>query len=271
MYQSITARTSNKKGVRFYLFFGALLCALCFLAVFIPSPAPIHAHAEDGQRLSSYTTYYNADDKGRTKNIRLACKRIHGITVQPYGEFSFNQTVGKRTRAAGFQDAKIILDGEFVLGVGGGVCQVSTTLYNAVLLAGLTVTESHPHSLSVSYVPPSRDAMVSSSSDLRFFNCLSSPIRLSATAEDGALKIAVYGKSEGGRYEIISYITEEIPPPEPIVKVGKEEKILRREKQGIKSEAYLERYVGNALIERKRLRRDNYAAVQGIIVKKIAR
>ena len=271
MYQSTIKRTSNKKGVLFYLLLGALLCALFFSSLFTLNRPCLRACALEIQKLSSYTTYYNAEDKGRTKNIQLACKRINGITIQSYGEFSFNKTVGKRTRAAGFQDAKIILDGEFVMGVGGGVCQVSTTLYNAVLLAGLTVTESHAHSLAVSYVPPSRDAMVSSHSDLCFYNCLSSPVRLSAKAEDGALKITVYGKNEGDRYEIISYVTEEIPPPEPIIKEGKEEKILRREKQGLKSESYLERYVGNALIERKRLRKDHYAAVQGIIVKKIAR
>ena len=261
-------RTSQKRGVLFYKMISGMIAAFLFLP--FPMSKMRQATAAERERLSSYTTYYNAEDKGRTKNIQLACKRIHGITVQPYGEFSFNKTVGKRTKAAGFQDAKIILDGEFVLGIGGGVCQVSTTLYNAALLAGLTVTESHPHSLAVSYVPPSRDAMVSSTSDLCFFNPHTEPIRITASAVDGTLKICVYGQKQGGRYEIISYVTQELPPPEPIVKIGAEEKILRREKTGIKSEAYLERYVGNALVERKRLRKDTYAPVQGIIVKKIA-
>ncbi len=269
MYSRNTTRTSKRKGVRFYFLLCAQLCVL-FFAAFITPPTPLQAYAAEMEKLSSYTTYYNEEDKGRTKNIQLACKRIDGIILQAYGEFSFNQTVGKRTRSAGFQDAKIIIDGEFVVGVGGGVCQVSSTLYNAVLLAGLTVTESHPHSLPVSYVPPSRDAMVSSNSDLCVFNVFSTPVRLRAKAENGALKISVYGKNGGGRYEIISYITEEIPPPKPIVREGKEDKILRREKSGLKSESYLERYVGDVLIGRKRLRKDSYAAQQGIIIKKIA-
>ena len=269
MNVSTNQRTSNLRGVCFSFFvivFSSLFLLSC---LFFLSPQPRVVGFAVGKPLASYTTYYNPDDKGRSSNIQLACKRIHGVTVQPYGEFSFNKTVGKRTRSAGFQDAKIIIDGEFVIGVGGGVCQVSTTLYNAALLAGLKITESHPHSLSVSYVPPSRDAMVSSESDFSFFNPLSAPIRLTATAADGVLKISIFGENDGGRYEIISYVTQEIPPPEPIIRAGNEDKIVRREKQGIKSEAYLEKYVGNALIARKRLRKDTYAPVQGIIVKKM--
>lgn len=260
-------QTSQKRGVLFYKIIYAVICGVFLCILLLPQPIKT-ARAVGAEKLSSYTTYYNAEDRGRTNNIQLACKRIHGISIQPYGEFSFNQTVGKRTKATGFQDAKIILDGEFVLGVGGGVCQVSTTLYNAVLLAGLTVTECHSHSLSVSYVPPSRDAMVSSNSDLRFFNPLSFPVRLTASAKDGTLQICVFGEKTGDRYEIISYVTQEIAPPKPIIQRGEEDKILRKEKAGLKSEAYLQRYVSNVLVERNCIRKDTYAAVQGIIVKK---
>ena len=91
------------------------------------------------EKISSYTTYFNAEDRGRCENIAIASTLIDGVTIQPYGKFSFNQTVGRRTVEAGFQQAKIIVDGEYVLGVGGGVCQVSTTLYNAALKSGLRV------------------------------------------------------------------------------------------------------------------------------------
>lgn len=220
--------------------------------------------------LSSYTTYFNASDKGRSENIAIAAGLIDGITVQAFGEFSFNQTVGRRTAAAGFKQAKIIVNGEYVLGVGGGVCQVSTTLYNAALKSGLEVEEYHPHSLQVSYVSPSRDAMVSTQSDLKLYNPYASPVRLSAKVFDGGIKIAVFGKSEGDRYEITTNILGEIPPPPPIVKEGETEEILRSPKNGIKSEAYLERYRGEKLLSRKRLRIDEYRPTQGIIAKKIA-
>lgn len=221
------------------------------------------------EKLSEFTTYYNEKDVGRCENIKIATSLIDGVTVQPYGEFSFNATVGRRTEEAGFQQAKIIVNGEYVLGVGGGVCQVSTTLYNAVLLAGLEITESRPHSLCVSYVSPSRDAMVSTYSDLKFFNPSAHAVYLSAKVFYGGVRIRFYGKKEGDRYEIVSKILEEIPPPPVIVKEGEKEEVIRAEKVGVKSESYLERYKGTTLLSRKRIRVDEYRPVQGIIVKKI--
>ena len=221
------------------------------------------------EKISSYTTYFNAEDRGRCENIAIASTLIDGVTIQPYGKFSFNQTVGRRTVEAGFQQAKIIVDGEYVLGVGGGVCQVSTTLYNAALKSGLRVLEYHPHSLRVGYVPPSRDAMVSTSCDLQLYNPRSFPVYLSLTIFENSLRATFYGRNDGYRYEIISKILEEIPPPIPIVKEGEQEGILRKEQKGLKSEAYLECYQGNALCFRKLLRKDEYRPIQGIIVKKM--
>ena len=222
------------------------------------------------ERLSGYTTYYSQKDAGRCANIQIAAALVDGITLQPYGEFSFNATVGRRTAESGFQQAKIIVNGEYVQGVGGGVCQVSTTLYNAALLSGLTVTEYHPHSLQVGYVAPSRDAMVSTHSDLKLFNPKSSAVYLSAKTFDGGIKVCFYGKDEGDRYEIISKTLASLPPPQPIVKAGEKEEILREEKWGVQSEAYIERYRGGVLLSRKRLRKDEYRPVQAIVAKKIA-
>ena len=223
-------------------------------------------------KYASYTTYFNAEERGRTQNIAIAAALIDGITLQAYGEFSFNQTVGRRTQEAGFQQAKIIVNGEYVLGVGGGVCQVSTTLYNAALKAGLEVTEFHPHSLRVSYVPPSRDAMVSSQSDLKLYNPYAYSVRLQTEVNSGSLRVCFYAQTDSvkmfDRFEISSYVLEEISPPPPIVKDGEKEEILRSPKNGIKSEAYLERYHGDSLLYRKRLRIDEYRPVQGILVKK---
>ena len=220
------------------------------------------------EKISSYTTYFNAGDRGRCENIEIAASLIDGIAIQPYGEFSFNKTVGRRTAEAGFRQAKIIVQGEYVLGVGGGVCQVSTTLYNAALKSGLNVIEYHPHSLRVGYVDPSRDAMVSSESDLQLYNPHSFPVYLSAEVFGNGLRVGFYGKNEGYRYEIISNMLEEVPPPAPIVKEGDKEGVLRNAQNGVKSEAYLERYKGNTLLSRKRIRTDEYRPIQGIIVKK---
>ncbi len=222
------------------------------------------------EKISSYTTYYDQADGGRSKNIAIAASLVHGVTVQAYGEFSFNATVGKRTEEAGFQQAKIIVNGEYVSGVGGGVCQVSTTLYNAALKGGLEVSEYHPHSLRVGYIPPSRDAMVSTGSDLKLFNPHAYPVYLSAEVFQGGLRVAFFGKNEGYRYELSSNILAEIPPPEPIVKEGDKDEIIRSPKNGVRSEAYLECYRGEQLLFRKRLRVDEYRPIQAIVAKKIA-
>ena len=221
--------------------------------------------------LASFCTYFNQNEGGRCENIALASRLIDGLAIQPYGEFSFNQTVGKRTADAGFKIAKIIQNGEYKTGVGGGVCQVSTTLYNAVLLSGLTVTEYHPHSLAVGYVSPSRDAMVSSQSDFKVYNPYSFPVKLRLEAKGGVLTVTLYGLNAPSplwKYKIVSRTIEEIAPPEVEIREGEEEEIVRCERSGVKSEAYLERYERGVLVGRKLLRKDSYLPIQGIIVKK---
>lgn len=224
-------------------------------------------------QIGYFSTWFNQNERGRCENIALASSFIDGITVQPYGEFSFNQTVGRRTAKAGFRNAKIIQNGEYVAGIGGGVCQVSTTLYNVALLSGLTVTEFHAHSLAVSYVAPSRDAMVSSNSDFRFYNPYPYPVRIRIKAKNGDLTATVYGLNASSEnraeYKISSRVLAEIPPPEPEERTGEKEEILRKAKNGIKSECYLERYEKGALVSRKLLRKDLYSPIREIIVKKV--
>ena len=104
-------------------------------------------------RASFYTSYPSSTAE-RKHNIILASKSIDNTFIDVGGEFSFNLVVGDRTEKRGYKKSKIIINGDFADGIGGGVCQVSTTLYNAVLLAGLEIIEYHPHSLPVSYVAP---------------------------------------------------------------------------------------------------------------------
>lgn len=262
----INNRTAVLKGTAVLLFW--------IISVFLQGFSCFYGRCEEFSwtALASFSTYYNPKEGGRCENIALASSLIDGATIQPYGEFSFNQTVGKRTKELGFKGAKVIQNGEYKMGVGGGVCQVSTTLYNAALLSGLTVTEFHPHSLAVGYVEPSRDAMVSGQSDFCLYNPYSFPIRLRLKAKSGALTVCIYGLNAPKsftQYKIVSRVVEEIAPPEAEIREGEGEEILRSEKSGIKSEAYLERYDRGILVSRKLLRKDVYAPIRGIIVKKI--
>ena len=161
-------------------------------------------------RLSAYTTYFVCENTPRVSNIKLAGEKISGCVLSPGESFSFNSRVGARTEANGFKKAKIIEDGRFVYGTGGGVCQVSTTLYNAALLAGLKVTEYHPHSLSVNYVRPSRDAMVSGSySDLKFCNTTNCPVYIRVLTGLYYVRCEMYGLSDGAKYSLSSVVTGE--------------------------------------------------------------
>ena len=218
---------------------------------------------ERTQKLASFTTFFDQSNAPRTHNIALAASRIAGTVLNPGEEFSFNQTVGERTEQNGFAVAAVIEAGEFVPGVGGGVCQASTTLFGAALRAGLKITESRAHSLSVGYVPPSLDAMVSSSSDLRFFNPYDFPVYLLGATSGGSVTFSFYGMPDGKRYETESVVLSKIQPPEPEIVEG-ERGILKREKEGIKSESFLLVYgEGGKLISRTRIRKDCYAAVRG--------
>ena len=219
------------------------------------------------QRLARFTTYFDGEKSARVHNISLACGRIAGTVLAPGETLSFNDVVGERTRENGFQDAAVILNGEFVQGTGGGVCQVSTTLMGAAVRAGLVIRESHPHSLSVGYVQPSQDAMVSRYSDLKLRNPYAFPVYFLGKTAGSSITFEIFGAPDGKRYDIESCVLEYIDPPPAEVRQGEENRTVRAEKQGLRSESYLVTYAADgSVISRKLLRRDSYAAVQGIYV-----
>lgn len=219
---------------------------------------------ERTQMLSSYTTRFEASNESRVHNIRLAASKLAGAVVEPHAEFSFNKRVGKRNEENGFKESVVIFDGEFVKGVGGGVCQLSTTLFNAALRAGMRVTESRNHSLSVAYVPPSLDAMVSEYSDLKFVNPFDTPVYLNAIVRGGSVTVECFGLPDGYRYKTESVVLYRLSPPPAEIVGGEEEKVLRAGKEGVASESYLLVYDKKGkLVKRELLRRDNYAVVRG--------
>lgn len=147
--------------------------------------------------IASYTTYFDPNLAGRTVNIRLAAKALDKVVIKPGKTFSFNNTVGPRTVEKGYQEAIIIENGAFVPGLGGGVCQVSSTLYNVVLMANLKVTERTKHSLPVTYVPPGKDATVAYPDiDLKFVNNSGGYLFIRTKVASSSLTIDMYGKSQ---------------------------------------------------------------------------
>ncbi len=216
-------------------------------------------------KLYSFTTFFDANNTDRSGNIRLAAEKINGCAVESGGEFSFNKTVGARTEESGFKPAKIIEDGKFVMGYGGGVCQVSTTLYNAALLSGLDIVEYHPHSLQVSYVAPSRDAMVSGTYfDLKFKNNRLTPVYVRVNCNLGSITCTIYGESDGYNYSFLSKVTNTLPRPEAVVVEGDEDKIISYGRDGTESEGYLVKS-GRDGETCLLLRKDKYKAVADVI------
>ena len=141
--------------------------------------------------IGSYATAYNPNIP-RATNVSLAASRINGVVIQPGESFSFSQTILPRTKENGYVEAPVIMGDKFVPGIGGGICQVSSTLYAAMLSANIPATERHPHSLAVSYIPAGMDATISGNAvDLKFTNIFDKPIQIHATAYDGVLTVTI--------------------------------------------------------------------------------
>jgi vancomycin resistance protein YoaR len=151
------------------------------------------------------TTVISDSIPNRVHNIRLAAASLDGALVEPDQEFSFNQTVGKTGAEQGYKPAPVIVNRRLVDGIGGGVCQVSSTLYNAILLADLALVERANHSLTVGYLPPGLDATVSDGwLDLRFLNNRNHAVWIRTFIEGSNLTVSIYGDPIPG-HEVEGY------------------------------------------------------------------
>ncbi len=229
---------------------------------------------------SKFTTNYSKSTLDRKNNIKLASNALNGLMINSGEEFSFNNTIGKRTAEKGYKEANIIKDGTFVKGIGGGICQVSTTLYNALILANIDVTESHPHSLPVSYVQPAMDAMVSwGNADLKFKNTSSLPMFIVSSANGSELTFKIYGDTKENNVEIktsteivktIPHKKDKIIPDtdgiysDKIMFKGEFHRV-KYSKDGYEAKAFRESYVDGKLQNKKQIRHATYNSQQGIV------
>lgn len=230
---------------------------------------------------SCFSTNFASSSPERKNNIRLALASLDGVVIEEGEVFSFNNLTGERSEKSGYSQAKIIQNGTFVLGYGGGVCQVSTTLYNACLLAGLEIVESTSHSLPVSYVEPSFDAMVSfGSSDLKVRNNSGGKIILTTSSENDICKVKIYGLKNEYKITRQSEKLSVIPAEPDIIEtdylkfgdyglqVG-DEKRISYPKNGYTSRAYINLYdKSGKLVERKLIRENRYNPTRGVIIKR---
>ena len=168
--------------------------------------------------LVTFTTETTDNDK-RNTNVRLAAEALNGTIVQPGEEFSFNSVVGQRTAEKGYQEAAAYNSGAVVQELGGGVCQISSTLYRVVFQSGMEVTFRRSHTFEPNYVTPGQDAAISwEQPDFRFVNTSDKPIGILASYADRKATVSIFGVpvlEDGVVWDLASEKVEEIDPPEP--------------------------------------------------------
>lgn len=161
--------------------------------------------------ISSFSTWYNPSQVDRSHNVVLATRALNTTMVEPGEVFSFNKRVGPRVHEGGYRDAMVIVGDKFEQGLGGGVCQVSSTLYNTCLLAGLKIVERHNHNLAVAYVPLGQDATVSYGlQDFRFQNNLDNPIYIWSQAGNGKVTMKIYGNLKYKQKIQVSHVVDQV-------------------------------------------------------------
>lgn len=216
-------------------------------------------------KLSRYTTRFDESNKNRATNINLASEKINELVLLPGEIFSYNKVVGARTISSGYKEAPIYINGTVADGVGGGICQLSSTLYNAILLANLEVVERRNHYFITSYVPASLDATVSYGSiDFKFKNTRNYPIKIVCNSSNGVCSVEIYGIKEDVEYEVIiqSDITETIPfetkyKDTASLPLGSEN-IVVKGTNGYKSEAYKILKLDGKVVSKTLLSKDSY-------------
>lgn len=224
--------------------------------------------------LGTFTTRYDASNKNRSNNIMLASNKIDGTVILPGETFSYNQIVGKRTIDAGYKEAGAYAGGKVVQEVGGGICQVSSTLYNAVLYANLEVVDRSNHYFETSYVDAGRDATVSwGTVDFKFKNNRKYPIKVEAVSKNGVTKISIKGIKEEKEYEVViqskvtSTIQKNIKYEEDTSLNSSDEIIVQEGHNGCTSKTYKILKLNGAVISTEEISSDYYHSLDKIVRK----
>ena len=222
--------------------------------------------------IATYTSKYDISDKNRVTNLEIAANRCNNTVLYPGDEFSYNKALGHRTTANGYKMGNSFAGGKVVQTIGGGICQVSSTLYNAVLRAGLTITHRTAHGMYVQYVPQSTDAtVVDNAIDFKFRNDRKYPVKIVTTCENGVMTASIYGIKEVDEptidietkiLETIEYTTQK--QNDSSMKKGTT-KVVQKPVNGYVSEAYKVYYKNGKEISRELISKDKYIPTNEII------
>ncbi|SHE77941.1 VanW family protein [Caloramator proteoclasticus] len=223
-------------------------------------------------KISSFTTSFKPSDVNRTGNIKIAAKYLTGTVIMPGDVFSMIKVLGPRNENQGYKEAPVIINGKLEPGLAGGICQVSTTMYNAALLGNFEIVKRRPHGLAVAYVAPGRDATIAGDSiDFQFKNNYNNPIYIEAVVETSTITINIYGANEriGQSVEIVSEVYERTEPKveyinDPNLPEG--QKVVEiKPIAGMKVRTYRKIYQNGKLIKTEKLGDDTYKVLNGKI------
>ena len=216
--------------------------------------------------IATYSTKYKPEEVDRTYNMLLASNKVNGTVLKPGDVFSYNKVVGERTVAAGYRNAKVFENGRVVDGLGGGICQVSSTIYNAVLYANLEIVERKNHSFSVVYTPLGQDAtVVMNQIDFKFRNNTKNPIKIVSSVSGGLCTVKILGTAEQNyKVEIISTVTATKPfavnyVQDDTLAFG-EEKILQAGQNGYNVSSVRKVYLNGELVKTEKLSPSYYSS-----------
>lgn len=223
-------------------------------------------------QVSTFSTNYDPGYTSRVNNLKLAASKINGKILKPGEVFSFNEVVGKRTVEAGYTNAPIFVNGQVEDGTGGGICQISTTLYNAVLLANLKIVDRRNHNYTTSYIAAGRDAtVVYGAIDFKFQNNRKYPIKIEASVSGGVARFTIYGVQEENEYtvKIIPVRTATIGKTtqyvdDPTLAEGSEV-VKQVGTSGCKVTTYKEVYLNGVFVSKEVLSNDTYKAMARIV------
>lgn len=217
------------------------------------------------RKIAQFTTMYAANAGGRTHNVEATAKVLHNTLLAPDEVFSYQDIVSRTEDSFGYQPAPVIVEGELRQGIGGGVCQVSTTLYNAALLSDLEIVERRNHSLPIGYAPLGRDATFTSDGgiDFRFKNTTGKKLLIHTEANKGKLTIKLFGTSpEEKQIEIISETVGVIPPPTKVKKDASlgsgQQRVINKGKPGYKVSVYKQVKVNGEVVKQELISQDTY-------------
>ncbi|GAA0834637.1 VanW family protein [Bifidobacterium pullorum subsp. gallinarum] len=236
-------------------------------------PVTVKSLQDEGveRKIIEFSTDLGSSGPGRVHNVTAAAKAVDGMILKPGDEFNYAHVIDTAKKEYGFEEAPVIVNGKLVPGIGGGICQVSSTVYHAALLLGLDITERRNHSLPVSYLPKGQDATFAEGAiNFRFRNNTGKHLLILSSVSDGKLTLKMFGTfPENTEYELVSTTIETLSSPEKVIHnttlpPGLKQ-VVQNGKPGYVVETYRTKKVNGKVVENVKISKDTYRAQNSIV------